>query len=271
MNNIGHLSRCIQLEVALLCRPKGFPHEQSWLVSGRLVAPRRSLLQVRGALDCHLAVDRCRRADPFRRCRQRGLQRMEPTLLRHFPEQGRTGLLARDDQFLVDRRPYHRVFHCPRTGESLLAPALAAVAHQAISRALARQPRLLPHRAGAQNRQRRPAHLRGSPPARPLHHDARGGRNRRGGDAHLVPVHPVAALGLAVAGLHRYRRQRAGLHGVGGAGLCLRRYLARQHGRPPADPAQLRPAGARGRFPLRPGARARERRRTWWRATRRYS
>ncbi len=57
--------------------------------------------------------------------------------------------------------------------------------------ALARQPRLLPHRARAQDRQRRPAHLRGSAPARPLHHEARAGRDRRRGDPGLVPVHPV--------------------------------------------------------------------------------
>jgi putative ATP-binding cassette transporter len=67
------------------------------------------------------------------------------------------------------------------------------------SRALARRPRLLPHRAAAHGRQRRPAHRRGPAAARRIHHDAVPRRPRRDRDADLVHLHPVATSRPAIA------------------------------------------------------------------------
>ena len=211
-------------------------------------------------LDRHRRCWSARSRSPWRAWSvERRLQRMEPALLRQPAEQGRSGVLDGDDQLRLDRRARSS----PSAWRArLVSPYLRLRWRRWLTGhyldALAGRPRLLPHRAGAQGRQRRPAHRRGSAPAGLLHDEPAAGPDQRRGDAGLVPVHPVAAVGSDVAVLHRPRRRDPGLHGLGGADLRLRRHLARQPGRPPTDPAQLPAAALRGELPLRPDAGARE-------------
>ena len=108
-----------------------------------------------------------------------------------------------------------------RDRQPLPPAALAAVADEALPRPLARRPRLLPHRAAAHGRQRRPAHRRGS--AFLGEYTMQLFLGFLGAVATLLSfiVHPVEALGAALARLHRPRRHHPRLHGGGGAALCL--------------------------------------------------
>ena len=73
----------------------------------------------------------------------------------------------------------HRGLCRARHRQPLSAPALAALADAPLSRPLAGRARLLPHRAAAHGRQRRPAHRRGPSAARRIHHVSPAGPARR--------------------------------------------------------------------------------------------
>ena len=203
-------------DCALGCVSKGFSHEVGRFVHRRLVAAGHSLFQVGGALDRDCAADRRHRADIRRGRLRSAVQRVEPALLRQHTEQGRGHFLARDHSLLRAGRRVHRRLCRARHRQPLSAPALAALADAPLSRPLAGRSRLLPHRAAAHGRQRRPAHRRGPAPARRVHDDQLL-LGLLGAIATLVSflLHPVDAVGTAVAGRDRSRRHHSGLHGVG--------------------------------------------------------
>ena len=124
---------------------------------------------------------------------------------------------------------------------------------------------------GSDDRQSRPAHLRRSQPlhrysaqpvARPPH---------LGRVACLVPRSSCGACrGRRRCRSSAWARSRAGLSGVVRGALCRRRHLVTVKIGRPLVPLEFRAAALRGRFPLQPGAAAREcrERRVLWRRAR---
>jgi putative ATP-binding cassette transporter len=108
-----------------------------------------------------------------------------------------------------------------------LRTALAALAYPAIPLALARRPRLLPHRTAAQRRQRRPAHRRGSAPARRIHHALLLGF--LGAVATLISfIFILWSSRARCRCASSASTSRSRLHGLGRAALRHRRHLPRQ-------------------------------------------
>ena len=138
---------------------------------------------------------------------------------------------------------------------------LAPLAHRALPGPLVGQPRLLPNAtAGRDARQRQPgpADFRGCSRLRGKRTDPVPGPVLEHRFRHLVPAGAVGPFAAVLA--DRPRRPDPRVPGVGGHPLLGRRLLAGPLDRPAADLAELHPATPGGRFPLRPGAVARERR-----------
>ena len=191
----------------------------------------------------------------------RALESVEQRLLQRAAGQEPGGLSRAALPRHVADRHLHRPRRLPGLSQPDARDPLATLADRPLPPRLAGRWRLLPDAArGARDRQPRPAHRRRRAPprrphARPLHRGP--ARDRHAGD---LRGDPLGAVRNAHRSGGRVLHHHARLHGLGGRPVRDRRHLADRLARPPARPAELRPAAVRSRLPVQPRPLPREHR-----------